>query len=211
MKTSRRGGYAVGTARRAKIVELAARRFAEAGGYHSTSMAQIAADAGLSEGGLLHHFPSKKHLLLAVAEHRLAGDATWWAGLPAEATGLDVLHAMVETTERHLAQPGLIELFVLISAEAVDRAGPAQALFAERYEQAVAEITRRLRDGARSGHFREDVDFASVAREYIAASDGLQLQWVISGGTLDLAGAVRAHLDRLARSITVDGRGLGRG
>ncbi|GGT15924.1 hypothetical protein J2S47_006794 [Streptomyces griseoviridis] len=58
------------------------------------------------------------------------------------------------------------------------------------------------------GTLREGTDCHVVARECIAVSDGLQLQWVISGGGLDLAGAVHAHVDRIARTVFCDGSGL---
>ena len=66
----------------------------------------------------------------------------------------------------------------------------------------------RLRAAAAGGSLREDTDCHTVARECIAVSDGLQLQWVISNGALDLAGAVRAHADRIARTVLADGGGL---
>ncbi|MFI6035958.1 TetR/AcrR family transcriptional regulator [Streptomyces sp. NPDC051315] len=202
-----RGSYSVGIARRQKIVEAAAQRFAQEG-YHRTPLTRIAEDVGITEGGLLHHFRSKKHLLLGVMEHRFTTEAEWWARLSDDATGLDVLRAMVAATERHLAQPGLIELFVLTSAEAADPTSAAHTLFAERYERAVDELARLLLHGVRQGTLRADTDCTAVARECIAVSDGLQLQWVITQGSLDLAHAVRLHADRIARTITPDGRGL---
>ncbi|MFI8192419.1 TetR/AcrR family transcriptional regulator [Streptomyces sp. NPDC085946] len=204
---SRRGSYSVGIARRRKIVEAAAQRFAQEG-YHRTALNRIAEDVGITEGGLLHHFPSKKHLLLAVMEHRFTAEAQWWAHLPQDADGRTVLRAMVEATERHLAEPGLIELFVLTSAEAADPSGAAHALFAERYRSAVEALARQLRGAVDRGTLRADTDCHAVARECIAVSDGLQLQWVISGGTLDLADAVRTHADRIARTVLTDGGGL---
>lgn len=202
-----RGSYSVGIARRRKIVEAAAERFAQEG-YHRTALSRIAEDVGITEGGLLHHFRSKKHLLLAVMEHRFTTEAQWWARLSQHADGPDVLRAMVTATERHLAEPGLIELFVLTSAEAADPTSAAHTLFAEHYERAVDALAGHLRQGVEGGTLRADTDCTAVARECIAVSDGLQLQWVISRGTLDLAGAVRLHADRIARTITPDGRGL---
>ncbi|MEU4422445.1 TetR/AcrR family transcriptional regulator [Actinoplanes sp. NPDC024001] len=201
------GGYRVGIARRQAILDAATGQFAR-GGYHRTAMARIAADVGLTEGGLLHHFPSKKHLLLAVAERRLETTAAWLGELPPGAPGRDVLRKLVEVTGRHLAEPGLIELTVLVSAEAADASSPAHSLFAARYDNALVGLAGRLRAAVDSGEFRPGTDCVAVARECIAASDGLQLQWVLSGGGLDLVGAVRAHLDRLARTVTADGRGL---
>ncbi|MFJ4616976.1 TetR/AcrR family transcriptional regulator [Streptomyces sp. NPDC088812] len=202
-----RGSYSVGIARRQRIVEAAAERFAQEG-YHRTALSRIAEDVGITEGGLLHHFRSKKHLLLAVMEHRFTTAAEWWARLPGETTGPDVLRAMVGATERHVAEPGLIELFVLTSAEAADPTSAAHTLFAERYQRAVEELAHHLRLGVERGTLRADTDCTAVARECIAVSDGLQLQWVIAKGALDLAGAVRLHADRIARTITPDGHGL---
>lgn len=106
-------------------------------------MAKIAADVGLTDGGLLYHFPSKKHLLLAVAEHRFSAIEQWWAGLGPDA-GLDaVLDEGVHSTERLLAQPGLIELSVLMAAEAADASSPAYALFAQRYRAAAGSLSIR--------------------------------------------------------------------
>ncbi|MBK3645769.1 MULTISPECIES: TetR/AcrR family transcriptional regulator [Streptomyces] len=203
----RRGSYSVGIARRQKIVEAAAQRFAQEG-YHRTALNRIADDVGITEGGLLHHFRSKKHLLLAVMEHRFTTEAQWWERLPARATGRDILRAMVAATERHLAEPGLIELFVLTSAEAADPDSAAHALFTDRYRRAVDALAQLLRTAQDDGTLREDTDCHVVARECIAVSDGLQLQWVISGGALDLTGAVRTHADRIARTVLPDGEGL---
>lgn len=196
----RSGSYAVGRERRARILETAAERFA-ARGYHRTPMAEIAADVGLTDGGLLYHFPSKKHLLLAVAEHRFSSTEQWWTQLGPSA-GLDaVLDAMVRSTEQFLSQPGLIELNVLMSAEAADASTPAHALFAERYQQAVASLAAIFERCTERGELVPGADCTALARECIAVSDGLQLQWVLSDGTLDLVGAIRAHAQRLAATV----------
>lgn len=54
---------------RSAVLEAAERLLGERG--TRVSVAEIAADAGVSKSGLLHHFPSKDELLLAVAEHGL--------------------------------------------------------------------------------------------------------------------------------------------
>jgi AcrR family transcriptional regulator len=197
----------VGIARREAILDAATAYFAK-GDYHRTPMKQIAADVGITDGGLLHHFPSKKHLLLAVAGRRLDTTARWVTDLPDEATGRDVLRKLVEATQRHLEEPGLIELFVIVSAEAADTTSPAHQLFAQSYEAAVAGVAALLRRAVGRGQFRADLDCEATARESIAVSDGLQLQWVLSEGRTDLVGQVRQHMDRLCRAITVDGLGL---
>ncbi|EPR36319.1 transcriptional regulator, TetR family [Desulfovibrio sp. X2] len=53
------------TARRESIVEAAAELFAERG-YEATPVAEIARRAGVSEGAIFRHFPSKEQLLLRI-------------------------------------------------------------------------------------------------------------------------------------------------
>ncbi|RMB84903.1 TetR/AcrR family transcriptional regulator [Streptomyces shenzhenensis] len=202
-----RGAYKVGLARRTRIVEAAAQRFA-AEGYHQVSMAQIAQDAGISDSGLLHHFPSKHHLLLAVVEFRMQSGDDRWAAIPIDIGGVETLREMVDATAWHVSQPGLIELFVITASEASEPSSPAHELYSRQYEAVVEEIAQRFRSGVAAGELVPDLDCAATARECIAVSDGLQLQWVLTRGRLDLVGGVRRHADRLARTITVDGRGL---
>ena len=182
-------------------METAADRFA-ARGYHRTPMAQIAADVGLTDGGLLYHFPSKKHLLLAVAEHRFGAIAQWWAGLDPSADLAAVLDEMARATERLLGQPGLIELFVLTSAEAADSSSPAHALFADRYRAAIESLSAVFARCADRGQLRAGADCTALARECIAVTDGLQLQWVLADGDLDLVDGVRRHARRIAETVS---------
>ena len=52
-------------ARRAQIVQAATRLFAERG-FSRTTMAEVVAASGLSNGAVYHYFPSKSELVLAV-------------------------------------------------------------------------------------------------------------------------------------------------
>lgn len=194
------GRYSVGIKRREKIVDAATRLFA-ADGYHRTSMLSVAEAAGITEGGLAHYFPSKSHLLQAVAAQRLVESAAWWESLPEQVSGLAVLDETVEAARRFVAQPGLIELFILSTAEAADPSKPAHAELATRYEVAVQSLAGRLQVGVQNREIRSDVDLLAVARECIAVSDGLQLQWVLSDGAVDLVAGIAVHVARLKDAI----------
>jgi AcrR family transcriptional regulator len=52
---------------RRSILDAAERLFSDRGG--NVSIADIAAAAGVTKGGLMHHFPSREALIHAVAEH----------------------------------------------------------------------------------------------------------------------------------------------
>src|ERR1700720_423511 len=53
-----------------ETILAAARQLFSKRGYRGTSLASIAEAAGLSQPGLLHHYPSKDALLLAVLASR---------------------------------------------------------------------------------------------------------------------------------------------
>src|SRR4051812_19305266 len=74
MSAARRGGYAKGRERREAILHAANEVFA-AQGFHKAALSTIAKQVGLSEPGLLHHFPSKEHLLLELLAMRHEHDA----------------------------------------------------------------------------------------------------------------------------------------
>jgi AcrR family transcriptional regulator len=56
--------------RRDAIVAAATRRFA-ASGFHATSMSEVVAESGVAAGTVYQYFPSKEHLIVAVAERAL--------------------------------------------------------------------------------------------------------------------------------------------
>ncbi|MCL2515867.1 MAG: TetR/AcrR family transcriptional regulator [Microbacteriaceae bacterium] len=190
----RRGPYAKSARTRRSILESALAVFA-AGGYRSGSLREIAQGVGLSEAGLLHHFPNKAALLAAVLEHRdeqsrerfLAG-----SGHPRE-----LLDALVAIAEHNATVPAVVELYVTLSAEATTAGHPAHEHFRDRYRTLFASIRADLAALQHAGELRADLDPAIAARGLIALMDGLQLQYLYGGGAVDMAADVRAYLQSL--------------
>lgn len=200
-----RGSYSVGVERRERILTAATVNFAREG-YLGTSMADIARDVGLTSPGLMHYFPTKQHLLVAVAERRfdLVGE---WANEPKpDIDGTGPFRNMVELTRRIVNYPGFIELFVWLSAEASVPGSPAHELYAKRYQLALGELMENLERSAAAGHLRPDTDFELIARQCIAVTDGAQLQWVISGGKANIVHIVQDLLEHIAAALRVDGK-----
>ena len=67
---TRRGPYAKSTERRNTILAAAHAVFA-ARGYRAGSLQEVADRVGMSQTSLLHYFPSKSELLLAVLNWRV--------------------------------------------------------------------------------------------------------------------------------------------
>ncbi|MET9768409.1 TetR/AcrR family transcriptional regulator [Streptomyces sp. NPDC006415] len=171
-------------------------------GFHAVSLRDIAAHAGLTHAGLLHHFPGKESLLLEVLERRDRIDARELfpgsdrLGAPDPAPA-DRLRLLIGVVARNTRTPGLVALYAKLSAEATDPAHPAHRYFTMRYRLLRAELSglvRALQDETgRAG----DLDPAVVAGQLLALMDGLQTQWLLEPGAVPMESLVRDFLDRL--------------
>ena len=100
-------------------------------GFRSASLAVIAERAGLSETGLLHHFPSKDHLLTAVLEERDDSEIER-ARHQVEDEHSSRAEALLDLCRRNATRPEMVRLFTVVAAESVDAAHPAHEWFVER-------------------------------------------------------------------------------
>ncbi|WP_405668076.1 TetR/AcrR family transcriptional regulator [Streptomyces sp. NBC_01166] len=201
-----RGRYAAGRARRTQILDAALVRFGQ-DGYRKTSLARIARDAEITDAGLLHHFRDKQQLLLAVIEHWHERMDRQWERVVSDSVR-DAFRCHLEDTAETLTMPGMIELAVVVAAEATSPDHPAHAFFARWQEKGVQELTERLRVGTEKGELKPGLDHEGIARECAALDAGLRQQWLTTDRSFDLIAAMRGHLDRLMRSISADGLGL---
>ncbi|MEJ5313789.1 MULTISPECIES: TetR/AcrR family transcriptional regulator [Anaerolinea] len=163
-------------ASREKIIREASRLFAEYG-YRGAKLAEIAQAVGMSEPGLLHHFPSKEHLLIAVLEerdrvdHERFGQAILEERLPLM-EGLRALVAHNETV------PGLVQLFIVLAAESIQPEHPAHGYFSQRYQQVRESMMTLLQKAQQKGEIRTDVPAEHLTAMVLALMDGLQIQWL---------------------------------
>jgi AcrR family transcriptional regulator len=186
-------GYAKGRARRDAIIRTASQHFAERG-FVSATILEIAAACGISRAGLLHYFPDKEALLAAVLEQRDDEDRRRFEPYIEAAGALGVLRGMVDLAEHNRVVPGLIELFVRLSAEASAPDHPAREYFNLRYRRIRRGTERALTGAIRSGDVRADLDAATASVRLTALMDGLQAQWLLDP-TIDMALHVRTTLD----------------
>jgi AcrR family transcriptional regulator len=184
-------GYAKGRAKRRDILDQATALFGEAG-YRGTSLREIAARCGISHPGLLHHFPTKESLLLAVLAHRDEVDQERVTA--GHASGAAALLRLVDVVALNMTRRGIVELFTVLSAEATAADHPAHGYFVDRYSRIVREIEEAYAEARAAGDLRPGIDPARAARDLVALMDGLQIQWLLGDPGLDMAAAVAAHL-----------------
>lgn len=194
--TGRARGYAVGDARRSRILNVALEEFA-ANGYRGASLARIAERAGLSQPGLLHHFRTKAGLLIAVLELRDEQDNARFG--PAESSA--ALAALVRLVEHNARVPGLVQLFAVVTAEATAPDHPAHTWVQSRYRWLRKLIGDALRAGVESGELRPGINAETYADQIIAMMDGLQLQWLLAPGEIDMPAVFRHYIDELIAGL----------
>ena len=189
-----RGEYAKSSVRRQQILEAALEVFS-ASGYHKGSLRDVAERAGLSQAGLLHHFPSKIELTAAVLAWRddLSRSQFGTADLSGSATIVD----LVDLVEHNQSTPMLVELYATLSAEAATPGHPLFDYFARRYAWVVDFTRAAFERAAEAGQLRPGVDPGSAARGLIALMDGLQIQWLYDRASVDMTTEVRVYLRSL--------------
>jgi AcrR family transcriptional regulator len=173
----KKNGTARGERSKETILEAALPLFA-AQGYRGASLASIASAAGLTQPGLLHHFPSKEELLLGLLDWRDRDDGKRLSDLPA-GEGLDYLERLEGLVEHNATTRELVRLFTTLVGEGTSDEHPAHDYFVSRYERIRARALRALRAGQRAGEIREDVDLEAVVPVLFAVMDGLQIQWLL--------------------------------
>ena len=200
MTTTRkpRGQYGKTRARRQEIVDAAVEVFATVG-YNKGSLREVADRVGMSQAGLLHHFPSKEHLLEAVLTWR-DDDARMRLGDPVP-QGVNLLRALVELAEFNEQRPALIEMHVIVSGEGASAEHPLHEYFVRRYEAAFTRVKDAFDEAGERGELRPGVDSAVSARAVIALLDGLQLQWLLHRDRVDMSAELRRYLQYL---VTVE-------
>jgi AcrR family transcriptional regulator len=182
---------------RERIVEAAAELFAERG-FHATAMTAIAEAAGLSQTGLLHHFPAKEELLAAVLEQRDLRDLqTLAAQRDHPPRGWEVWDDMVTLVALNGGREGLVRLFTSLAGEAVDPGHPGHEWLRAHHRAAVDSLARALREAARDGSADAGVPAEQLARQAVALMDGLQVQWLMDPGGVDMAADFGAWVETL--------------
>jgi AcrR family transcriptional regulator len=160
---------------RARILSAAVAEFA-AGGYRGASLGAIAARAGISQSGLLHHFPSKELLLAAVVDARTAEHREAYLAAKADDPNFGFMTAMVQLMRLGARDRDLTRLFTVVVAEASSPDHPAHEWAAARYANTTATVVEALKDAQQRELLRPDFDPHVVAVTLLSTMDGLQLR-----------------------------------
>lgn len=185
-----RGRYAKGVARRQEILDRAIEVFAQRG-LERTSLRAIAREVGVTHAALTHYFGSLEELLVAVYRESERVLDVGHAG-----SDLTPGAAMRLSAAENREIPGMVQLYSTLVASALEPGHEAATDFAvERFTRLRTGLAATIRRQQAEGRLRNDVDPGLAAALVMAASDGLQTQWLLDP-TVDHEAALTL-LDRL--------------
>ena len=182
--------------RRSRILAAAVEIIGD-NGFRGFSIKDLAVRCEMTDAGLLHHFGSKAALLMAVLDERDRQDEIAIAAALGDEADHDprspqaVRQILRMLVQRNGEKPEFIRLYAMLRVEAIAPDHPAHAYF-------------RLRDAAAHRMFARLVrvigdDPESLARQILAAIDGLELQWLRDARAFDLVSEWDKLADKLLR------------
>ncbi|GAB3598318.1 TetR/AcrR family transcriptional regulator [Microbacterium tumbae] len=186
-------GYAPGRRKRARIVADAMALFAKEG-YGDTSLRSIAEKVGVSKSSLMHHYRTKESLLGAVLAERDRSISARPAYVPGSSAAAELRGLPAGAADDAVAAPGLIEVYAVLSCEAVPATHPAHDYFASRFTKALDQFAELFRTAQAEGALPTHRDPEHEAIWLVALWDGLQYQWLYDRDAVDVAAHLEAHL-----------------
>jgi AcrR family transcriptional regulator len=192
--------YRKGPERRAQILLRAMELFAERG--VGASLRAIGEAIGVSHAALRYYFANRDELLVEVYRTHEARVHKAQAYEGSAGSEVSAVAMMENSAERNRSIPGLVELYATLTTDALqEQQHPATREFVQaRFRRVRADLAERVRAGQRSGAIAADVNPDDAAALVVAASDGLQLQWLLDPDAVD----VRRSLEVLERLLPQD-------
>ncbi len=185
---------AKGEDRKQRILQVA-QRLLTRNGWRSTTLAQIAGEAGVTPAGLLHHFESKDQLLHAVLDARDLDDESH-----ADRAGGDLISQIAQVADRFHRAPELVGTFTVLLVENILPEAPLHNRMLARHREAVDIVAEMIRSGQADGRYRTDIDPAIKAVEILAFVHGMETTWLLDP-SIPLTEVFKQYAETLARDF----------
>lgn len=186
-------------AKRRDILDAAVEIFGSKG-FTGGTLQEIADQVGMTHAGILHHFGSKHELLLEVLQHR---DETDVADLEEQHIpgGMALFRHLVRTAFVNAHRAGIVQAYVVLSAESVTDDHPGRTYFQERYVTLRGEVARAFRVVCEERGITVPETVDRAAASILAVMDGLQVQWLLAPDAVDLARASEFAIEAIVSSV----------
>jgi AcrR family transcriptional regulator len=149
-------------------------------GYGATTLQVVTDLAGVSRGAVLHHFPTKVDLMIAVAEYAAGKQNRLVSRLLADTTpGMDRWLALTRATWEAMTRPAAVALHEIMMGSRSDKE------LAERFPAVIANLEIYQREGvweqAQSVGITDKDAIESMVFLHNAALRGLSMELMFSG------------------------------
>ncbi len=185
--------------KREQILKAAVEIFGSKGSTNGT-LADVAAQVGITHAGVLHHFGSKQKLLLEVLAYRDQADVADLADqhIP---DGPELFIHLVRTAFANERRPGIVQAYTVLSSESVTDDHPGREYFEERYPTLRREVSNAFRDLCAREGVEDAAAIAAASAGILAVMDGLQLQWLLHPEVVDLGEASEFAIRALVAAV----------
>jgi AcrR family transcriptional regulator len=190
-------------AKREQILKSAIEIFGSKGSTNGT-LADIAEQVGITHAGVLHHFGSKQNLLLEVLTYRDESDVADIAEkhIP---DGPQLFLHLVRTAFSNARRAGIVQVYTVLSAEAVTENHPARAYFEHRYTNLRSEVAAAFRALCAQEGVTEPDTIDKASASILAVMDGLQLQWLLHPEIVELGEASEFAIRAIVNAVVHPG------
>ncbi|WGD38535.1 TetR/AcrR family transcriptional regulator [Lysinibacter sp. HNR] len=173
--------------KRQEILRASVEIFGSKGSVNGT-LSDIAEHVGMTHAGILHHFGSKEQLLLEALRYRDESDVE---NLEEKQIphGIEFFRHLVHTAFSNAQRAGIVQVYAVLSAESVTDNHPAREYFEERYRTLRDEAVEAFRVMCTERGVESSASVLHAAASILAVMDGLQVQWLLDPGNVDLGGA----------------------
>jgi|SRR5882672_2597154 len=192
---------------REQLLDAAEKVFRQRGVARS-SLAEVAAAAGVTRGAVYWHFRDKADLCSAMCERAMLPLETMLeeAGAAEHDDPLATLRELALTALRRLARDPRSQAVFEVMLHESERTG-ALAPITERKRRGrrhcLAQVERVLRQAVARGQVPGDTDTALATQALHAYIGGLMHEWVLDPSAYDLAGVAPALIDTFLAGLRV--------
>ncbi len=197
---------------KAREIALAALPLFVRKGYDSTSIEEIAAEAGIGKSTVYEYFRTKEALYI---ETIMAGTEMWLDDL--EAIGRDVSDPIeclyhvgqMYINGRRLEYSKDSKLLIDILSQTVMQGGAffqLKHLIQNIYQRVIKVVVDYLLTGVSQGQLKPDIarDAEKIVINYMAFLDGIKMHYMVAGSHIDMQSQINLYLDNLEPLIVTE-------
>ncbi|GAB3203529.1 TetR/AcrR family transcriptional regulator [Nocardia tengchongensis] len=196
--------YAPGDETHKRILTAAVDHFSRFG-YDRASIAKIAADAGISDTAVIHHFGTKQELFLATIDLREQPFMPVFAQLQSVR---ELFRQLVSSVRESMQYPELVRFRAMLNGESLRESNPARERMRSDMAGILAALIPVFERGIADGELKPNVDARQAVLELLALNDGMRSQWATMPDEIDLPMIFEVAADALLARISSDGQGI---